>query len=533
MKKLEHWILHPFLLGAYPVIALLAYNMAEINVFSALRPVILALVAAAITLWVLNLLLKNRHRAALVTSFLLLLVFLYGHAFNLIEKAYIAGIEIGHHRYLAILWLILLVVGLWAIIKKIQDPQRWTRPLNVFGLLLLVFQIIQILIFQVNSYISIRQADLSVSNSIVDQLNLPAGDALPDIYYIILDTYTRGDTLQEVFGYDNSAFLNSLEQRGFYIGNCSQSNYSYTEASLTSSLNMQFLDVLDEKFAPPNQSTQDMMTLLQNNVTMQTLRDLGYTLVAFESGYPPTEFHNADVYFSPQSTSPAVQVIGSINSFEAMLFQTTIGRLFLDMHLFPRGLENTLFDSAYLLHRDRILYEFDKVVDASSIPGPKISFVHILAPHNPFVFGPDGEVLLRTTPFTLNGDVDAMELTSYIAGYSGQVSYLDKLTLETVDAILANSNPPPIIIVQGDHGSPRTPGWNMTILNAYYFPDENGRALLYPSISPVNTFRVVFNAYMGSNLDLLNDLACNSRDGRPYECQVLPDPNPQCAVATP
>ena len=35
---------------------------------------------------------------------------------------------------------------------------------------------------------------------------LPLGYA-PDIYYIILDAYGRADVLEEMFGYDNTPFL--------------------------------------------------------------------------------------------------------------------------------------------------------------------------------------------------------------------------------------------------------------------------------------------------------------------------------------
>jgi hypothetical protein len=44
----------------------------------------------------------------------------------------------------------------------------------------------------------------------------------------------------------------------------------------------------------------------------------------------------------------------------------------------------------------------------------------------------------------------------------------------------------------------------MGILNAYYLPGT-GQAGLYPSITPVNSFRVVFNAYFGTDLPILPD----------------------------
>ncbi len=53
----------------------------------------------------------------------------------------------------------------------------------------------------------------------------------PDIYYIILDSYGRADMLKSVYGFDNSSFMNGLEQRGFFVASRSQANYPKTVLS--------------------------------------------------------------------------------------------------------------------------------------------------------------------------------------------------------------------------------------------------------------------------------------------------------------
>ena len=85
---------------------------------------------------------------------------------------------------------------------------------------------------------------------------------------------------------------------------------------------------------------------------------------------------------------------------------------------------------------------------------------------------------------------------------------------KAIDAILEKSKTPPVIIIQGDHGpgsgldwkSPeRSCLWERTsIFNAYYLPD-GGSSLLYPSITPVNSLRVVLNTYFKAGLPLLPD----------------------------
>ena len=54
----------------------------------------------------------------------------------------------------------------------------------------------------------------------------------------------------------------------------------------------------------------------------------------------------------------------------------------------------------------------------------------------------------------------------------------------------------------GDHGLYDTN--RQTILEAYYFPG-NASAKLYPTISPVNSFRLIFDEYFGANYPLLPD----------------------------
>ena len=66
----------------------------------------------------------------------------------------------------------------------------------------------------------------------------------PDIYYIILDEYPNNESLKKNYGFDNTEFLTFLENSGFYVVNNSFSNYPTTIQSLSSSLNMEYLDVL-------------------------------------------------------------------------------------------------------------------------------------------------------------------------------------------------------------------------------------------------------------------------------------------------
>ncbi len=94
-----------------------------------------------------------------------------------------------------------------------------------------------------------------------------------------------------------------------------------------------------------------------------------------------------------------------------------------------------------------------------------------------------------------------------------------------LEEILASSDIPPIIVMHGDHGL-RDEN-RLQILNAYYLP-AGGRKALYPTISPVNSFRVVFNECFGTRFELLPDLSYWEGDPNPR-----PETSPACMASAP
>jgi hypothetical protein len=104
------------------------------------------------------------------------------------------------------------------------------------------------------------------------------------------------------------------------------------------------------------------------------------------------------------------------------------------------------------------------------------------------------------------------------------------MILPIISQIIEKSDTPPVIIIQGDHGSViESPKRRMSILNAYYLPKE-GDTQLFESISPVNTFRVIFNTYFGGKLPLLEDNAFYSIYDHPYDYTIILNERAGCAT---
>ncbi|MCU0244752.1 MAG: sulfatase-like hydrolase/transferase [Acidobacteria bacterium] len=350
---------------------------------------------------------------------------------------------------------------------------------------------------------------------------IPAGEdvrtsrpaaARPDIYYLVLDAYARADVLSEVFGFDNTPFVRGLEARGFTVAGRSYANYNLTQQSLASTLNMTYLDGLAKDVGYASSDREPLYAMIRGNRVMAFLKSQGYRVVTVSSSIEPTDFRGVDRYFG---------FALSESEFRSVLLDTTPWPLFFGSR---RSAES------YDAHRGRILNAFRSLEEAPYEKGPFFMFVHIMAPHPPFVLGPNGEAREPNYLFSM---VDADRLhgnepravDDYIVRYREQLAFLNTRILAAVDAILARSADPPVIVIQGDHGSRAYADLdrpeasyleeNLAILNAFHLPGPAGGSA-YPEITPVNTFRLIFRGYFNADLELLPDASAWTTWRRPY-----------------
>ena len=505
MKKNRQIILHPFLFGIYPVIALLAYNIEEIQAKAALRSLLIAFLGTVLIFTFLKLWLRDWHKAAFVSSLFVGLFFSYGHIYNFLEATPILGITFGRHRILGPLWLGLFALGSWWAVRKAGNLQQVSHSLNIIAALLLIFPVAQLGLFGYRT-LSVSSQEHTAQAANVE-LHLPEDHPAPDIYYIILDAYSRDDMLKKNYNIDNTPFLDELRNMGFYIGDCSQSNYAQTELSLASSLNSNYLDALDKRFTAGNTSRVGLPELIQHSATRQALESLGYSTVAFETGFDATQIEDASLYLSGSKSQ-------GINDFENLLIRTTAGRIFSEGIAFLNLKPD--WEARDEAHRQQILFTLSELQKMPAVPGPKFVFAHLVIPHWPHVFGPNGEPV--------------HEHPDSVTGYRDQVLFINKQIVPILNKIISESKSPPIIIVQGDHGSViEAPQRRMSILNVYYLP-YGGEQKLYVQISPVNSFRVILDYYFGDNLPLLKDTSYYSIYDEPYNYQIIQNERPGCQV---
>lgn len=497
----------PLFLAIFPVLTLAANNAREIAIADAVRPLLVALLATSLVYLILRLLRRGAYRSALATAWVVLLFFSYGHVYAVLKEVQLLGEPIGRHRYLAPLGLALTILVFWLVFRRVQRLASVTPMLNLIALVLVAVPASKLALTSVQA--GFQGATDSIHPSHALELSVPEGRALPDIYYIILDSYGRSDVLEETYGYDNAQFLKELEELGFYIATESASNYSYTILSVASSLNYSYLHELGIGL-DPGKSASDwyaLSPLIKNSQVRRDLSSLGYVMIAFETGYGPTRVDDADIYLSPYLQGPFA-AIAAITPLETLLLETSALKILVDARTIAAELI-----SPYARHREMILFQLESLKQIPELQRPTFVFAHIMAPHEPYVFGPDGEPRTPSEVFSL-GNHDAPESDGTDRkGFVDQAVFIEDQIVEVIEEILHTSTEPPIIILQGDHGLPISdvsPSERMAILNAYYLPPD-ARRRVYPQISPVNSFRLVLTSVFDAELPLLDDKMYFSR----------------------
>ena len=514
MKSLP--VIYPFLFALYPILALYAVNISAITIKYIQIPILLAL-AVTFLLWLgLNLIIKNKRKTGLLLLLILFLFFYYGHVQRILL---LNDWRIGEHRYLLSIWGSLLLLTIFLIYKSKSDFYNHTWVLNLVIFVSLLHPLLKAIPYEFKRRqleAELAQAK-AIANSELDIHHNAGFETIkekPDIYYIIFDRYANANVLQQTFDYDNSDFTDFLTERGFFVAPESQANYPKTFLSLASSLNLQYLDYF--QVAKDWDDHTLVWSLLQEYKVWQFLQEEGYTFIHFGDWWLPTSVNNfadTNINYTP---------LGS-NSFATLL---------LDMSVARPVIKHFIGDSDDH-QRTRILYKFEQLGQIAETDGPKFVFAHMLIPHDPYIFGPNGEAVTKA-------ETDSRTVTE---NYINQLTFANKQIKIMVDEILANSDSPPIIIIQSDEGpflvpelltpefddsqnwsriSPQALETHLKILNAYYLPGFD-QDILYESISPVNTFRVIFNFYFGADFPLLEDKSYISEgDNLPYNFIEMP-----------
>lgn len=340
----------------------------------------------------------------------------------------------------------------------------------------------------------------------------------PDIYYLVFDRYANAETLKKTYNYDNSAFLQFLNDEGFVTRENAYANYPYTMSSVGSTLAMDYLPDISKFAGDAKQSGFPYRSILNDPPAIHTLQENGYKYNLINSWW---DF----LRIGPTADSTPTQ------SFRLRLAGYNFNQSDFSRDIINRTALSPLLKKGIRLGDTTILrYELDrdprenfesqmtalKTLAKSQHKQPQFTFGHILLPHDPYIFGPDG------SPTTYSRDRNDRGADEYVK-YTNQVTYVNGRIKELIKTI-KSASPDAIIIMQSDEGpypkefrgsltkdhyfdpknlKTESMQQKMGIQASYYFPNDDPAKVAANMTSNVNTFRFVLSNYLGYNLPLL------------------------------
>jgi hypothetical protein len=500
-KKLSGIILSllPVLLtGLFPLIALWKNNLGQIRAAVVFAPLLYTVVFILIVFSLWLLVFRSLEKSSLMSLATFLLVFSFGHVYNLISQVQVFVKHIGFIKLFG-LYMLLFIIFLVVVIKIKKLPGSLFLFLNLFSGTLVLINLIPIISYSIQiDRTQARTKALPITQS--EQVS-----NRPDIYYIVLDAYARQDILKDVIGYDNSSFIKALKQRGFYIPDCAFSNYDETLLTLTSVLNLNYLDQLDVPQEDLENYIASKVNLILDNQVAKTFRDLGYQFVTGRGYSSFNDIERSDIYLNFLKDQGQKDNLDQ-EKFASLYLNTTVVRVITELYKNNPGVfsklpywlalnresDPYLKEASFWYYQNN--YMFDSLEKIPEMQGDYFVYAHINAPHGPYVFRSDGSFRYP------------LDTTDNKVLYADTLTYLNKRVLKVVEALQQKSTVPPIIILQADHGiHVLTTGLDKhKILSAYYLPGHLNTPP-YSTISPVNDFRLILKNYFDPSVELLPD----------------------------
>ncbi len=349
--------------------------------------------------------------------------------------------------------------------------------------------------------------------------------AKPNIYYLVFDRYANKDTLQKVYSYDNSPTLNFLNDNGFYNRDSALSNYPFTMQSIGSTLRMGYHTDLSAQFKNSNPKFQagfPYRSFLDNPPAINELKKNGYSYNMVSSWWDFTrKSPSAD---SEPSQTYRLKVLGK--SFWTSDLQRDIMNKSVLSPLLLKGLS--------IGNKTIIRYELDRnfqqvfyaqleslqeiIKTSQKSKQPQVTFAHILLPHDPYLFMPDGSSV------KYSGDRNDEGADEY-EKYRNQIAFANS-QLQKIVSQIRHQDPNAVIMLQTDEGpypkefrgtqtakkyftplmlSDETMPRKFGSLASYYLPGVSKEEAAANITSHVNAFRFVLSHYLGYDLPNLPD----------------------------
>ena len=520
-KKKKRRIFHPFLVAVFPILIIYSQNIGRVNFEDLVLPIILVLIFSVGLYYILKIILKNPFKSALIVTIILIILFSYGHVYYLLNDVSMDGFDIGRNIYLIPAFGLALGVSIFFTIRAERVFDNATSIINVISIVFIMVAISNVAFVgaEITNYDKDSSQELFYETKDFSEyfephkFSISENQELPDVYYLILDEYARNDALLEYHDFDNSEFEKFLEDKGFHVADNNFTNYPMSVQSIPSTMNMNYINFLADEIGTDVRNYKPLnekdFGLYPNNMVIKNFKEMDYKIITFNT----FALHLHENPLSDETFCHRDKFLLE-NRLVDVLARTSIFGYYVE-----RWAEGEL--------RQVILCAFENFGNAGNVfDEPVFVWAHIMLPHPPWIFGPNGEEITPGKPLLITDNPEFRDSGwEPKRQYIQQVQFANKKTIEVVENILEN-NKNSIIIIQGDHGTAWGLNWidpskddtwqRLRNFDAIYFPDQDKRVQLNDDRTLVNTFRTVFNSYFGSDYEMLEDKMYWGWNAKPY-----------------
>lgn len=523
LSRLKIWQA-PLYWSLFPTIVIFSHNVNELSIERLGKPLTISLLFVIMSALVAKWIFHQHHKAAIFTTAWTIIFFSFGYiylklgSFSLVDYLPFSLAA----TLSAVCTLSLIILSIW-LLKTEKSLHLLLSTLSLIGGFLLTYNLLNSLPTLVSRSINTYKLKTFIHSQSIKTNHPVQNKSNPDIYYIIFDRYARSDILKQYLDYSNHELIQNLQSNGFFIPEESYANYPSTFLSLASSLNFIYLDQLGEILGANSSDHMPVyQQLIQSNQVATFLKAQGYQYVV------------AGDFWDPTKTSPladfSYNVFTDFDEFHLYIYERT----WLNTLLGIFG-SRQIYTGAERLYRmqQNVSIRLNGIKQHVGSPTPTFMLAHFLLPHDPNVFSS------TCKPLSFEAMRHYTEKESYLA----ELQCANLIMEDLADFIKNHSNRPYVLIFQADEGpflpreyfpvenpmalsTPDAVSIHSAILNAIYIsPDSNQNTSadyetlgFYPQISPVNTFRLVFNHYFNTSLPILEDKTFIFSDAKyPYQ----------------
>ena len=440
------------------------------------------IVCVAILFLIILFFTKNYIFSALVTFFISLWYLFFGAFHDWVRKlSFLSFLS----SYAVIVPLLIILTVLWIIFLK-RNKQLHPKLVLYLNSLLLLYCIYDGYLIW-NKY---KQSDKALPANTV-AFDASKVSQKPNVYFLLFDEYAGYKSLKDSFNFANDSLYDFLQQNEFKILP-THSNYDYTPFSMSSIVNMNYVDSNYDHRLLTQKDIQQRFGEIRNGRVFSIFSSMGYRL----ENYSIFDIKDHPALSGSNPLFPIHHYLLTDKIFHNR-FIKDLGWWFVTGRFqIPWLKEKYLYrDDKYNKKAEDMVMR--SVAEKSS--RPKFCYGHFFLPHGAY---------FRDSAGKYNSPAQMQDLFNKPL-YLSYLKYTNNVIRSLVKNIVTN-DPQAIVVVMSDHGfyNYTSPGdddpYNYDNFCFARFPGKN--YLPYKeSWSTVNFFRYLFNCEFGQKIPYLRD----------------------------